>query len=98
MNRLILKLLHVIIPLKHETDVIYETKVCPQHYVIKFVSDLQQVNGFLRVFGFFHQYHLPPQYYRNIVVLLKMALNTIALTPTQISQCRQKLNFLLVRY
>jgi hypothetical protein len=29
MNRLILKLLHVIIPLKHETDVIYETKVCP---------------------------------------------------------------------
>jgi len=26
-----------------------------QHYVIKFVSDLRQVGGFLRVTRFFHQ-------------------------------------------
>jgi len=26
-----------------------------QHYVIKFVSDLRQVGGFLRVSGFLHQ-------------------------------------------
>ena len=40
-----------------------------QHYVIKFVSDLQQVGGFLRVLWF------PPH---NITeILLKVALNTI---------------------
>ena len=26
-----------------------------QHYVIKFVSDLQQASGFSRYFGFLHQ-------------------------------------------
>ena len=26
-----------------------------QHYVIKFVSDLRQIGGFLRYFGFLHQ-------------------------------------------
>ena len=31
-------------------------EVCSiQHYVIKFVSDLQQVSGFLRVLWFLHQ-------------------------------------------
>jgi hypothetical protein len=28
-----------------------------QHYVIKFVSDLLQVSGFLRVAGFLHRYN-----------------------------------------
>jgi hypothetical protein len=36
-----------------------------QHYVIKFVSDLRQVGGFLQVLRF------PPE------ILLKVALNTI---------------------
>ena len=49
-----------------------------QHYVIKFVSDLRQVHGFLRVFWF------PPKIksiHHNITeVLLKVALNTITLT------------------
>jgi hypothetical protein len=35
-----------------------------QHYVIKFVSDLQQVSGFLR---FLHQWNWPPRYNWNIV-------------------------------
>ena len=46
-----------------------------RHYVIKFVSDLQQVSGFLRVLGF------PPPIKltrHNITeILLKVALNTI---------------------
>jgi hypothetical protein len=41
-----------------------------QHYVIKFVNDLQQVNGFLRVLQF-----SPPIKLTDI--LLKGALNTI---------------------
>ena len=46
-----------------------------QHYVIKFISDLQQIGGFLRVlFGFLHQYNC-----RHDIaeILLKVALNTI---------------------
>jgi len=47
-----------------------------QHYMIKFVSDLRQVGGFLRVLWF-----LPPI---NITeILLKVVLNTIILTLTK---------------
>jgi hypothetical protein len=49
-----------------------------QHYVIKFVSDLQQVSGFLQVLRF------PPpiKLSHNITeILLKVALNIITLTP-----------------
>jgi hypothetical protein len=46
-----------------------------QHYVMKFVSDLRQVGGFLRVLRF------PPPTARHEIteILLKMALNTIKL-------------------
>jgi hypothetical protein len=46
-----------------------------QHYVIKFVSDLQQVGGFLRVLRF------PPPKKLTAMIWLKY-LNTIALTLT----------------
>ena len=43
-------------------------EVCSmQHYVIKFVNDLRQVGGFLRVLRFLHQYNWPPRYGWNIV-------------------------------
>ena len=47
-----------------------------QHYVIKFVSDLRQVGGFLRV----HQFP-PNKTDRNDIaeILLKVALTTITL-------------------
>ena len=35
-----------------------------QHYVIKFLSDMRQVGGFLRVL---HQLNWPPRYNWNIV-------------------------------
>jgi hypothetical protein len=38
-----------------------------QHYVIKFVSDLQQVSGFLQVLRLLHRLNLLPWYYWNIV-------------------------------
>ena len=38
-----------------------------ENYIMKFVSDLWQVGGFLRVLGFPHQYNWPPQYNWNIV-------------------------------
>ena len=38
-----------------------------QHYVIKFVSDLQQVGGFLWTLVFLHQQNWPSRYNRNIV-------------------------------
>ena len=41
-----------------------------QHYVIKFVSDLRQVDGFLRVLQF------PPPIKLVAMILLKVALNT----------------------
>jgi hypothetical protein len=46
-----------------------------QHYVIKFVSDLRQVDGFLWVF----QLPLPIKLNRHDIteILLKVALNTI---------------------
>ena len=47
-----------------------------QHYVIKFVSYLRQVSGFIEVLG------LSPTDRHNITeILLKMALNTITLSP-----------------
>jgi hypothetical protein len=48
-----------------------------QHYVIKFVSDLRQVGGFLQVLRY-----LPPiKLTANITeILLKVALNIISLT------------------
>ena len=48
-----------------------------QHYVRKFVSDLRQVGGFLRVLRF------PPPIKLNTTIteiLLKVALNTITIT------------------
>ena len=47
-----------------------------QHYIIKFVSDLWQVGGFLRVLWFPPPIKLTPRYSWNI---LKVALNTIIL-------------------
>jgi len=49
-----------------------------QHYVIKFVSDLWQVGGFLRILGF----PPPKKTDRHDItkILLKVALNTINLT------------------
>jgi len=48
-----------------------------QHYVIMFVSDLRQVGGFLRIFGF------PPTIKTDIhditEILLKVSLNTITI-------------------
>ena len=48
-----------------------------QHYVIKFVSDLQQVGGFLLVLWF------PPPIKLTATkeILLKVALKTITLVP-----------------
>jgi hypothetical protein len=49
-----------------------------QYYVIKFVSDLRQVGGFLGYSGFLHQQNWPPRYNWNVI---EMLLNTITLTP-----------------
>ena len=49
-----------------------------QHYVIKFVSDLRQVNGFERVVWFSPTYKTDSNYL--IEILLKVVLNTITLT------------------
>ena len=51
-----------------------------QHYVIKFVSDLRQVGGFLQILRF------PPpiKLTATAEILLKVALNTIILTLTPI--------------
>ena len=38
-----------------------------KHYLIKFISDLRQVGGFLRVLWLLHQYNWPPRYNWNIV-------------------------------
>jgi hypothetical protein len=51
-----------------------------QHYVIEFVSDLQQVFRFLHVLTFPLQIKLTATYLAEI--LLKVALNTITLTLT----------------
>ena len=54
-----------------------------QHHVIKFVSDLRQVGGFLRVLRF-----PPPIKLTNNIneILLKVELNAITLTPCVIDQ------------
>ena len=53
-----------------------------QHYVIKFVSDLRHVGGFLRVlrFNLISSTNKTERHYITIR-LLKVALNTIILTP-----------------
>jgi hypothetical protein len=38
-----------------------------QYYLIKFVTDLRQAGGFLRVFRFPRTIKLPPRYNRNVV-------------------------------
>jgi hypothetical protein len=55
-----------------------------QHYMIKFVNDLQQISGFLQILPF-----SPPikTYHHDIAeILLKVALNTITLTLLYICQ------------
>jgi hypothetical protein len=42
-------------------------KTITREYVIKFVSDLGQVGGFLRALRFLHQLNLPLRYNWNIV-------------------------------
>ena len=50
-----------------------------QHYVIKFVSELRQVSGFLLVLFFFSSFNKTDRH--DITeILLKVALNTITLT------------------
>ena len=62
-----------------------------QLYVIKFVSDLRQVGGFLRVLQFPPPIKLTVAIYTEI--LLKVALNTITLTITLVSvKCIQSMN------
>ena len=67
-----------------------------QHYVIKFISDLRQVGGFLQVLWF-----PPPISLTTMIILLKVALNTINQTKPlyriagklrrlQFSRCRCK--------
>ena len=61
----------------------FESRSCEvyliQHYVIKFISDLWQVGGFLRVLRF----HATKKTDRHNIteILLKVVLNTIAITP-----------------
>ena len=51
-----------------------------QHYVIKFVSDLRQVGGFLRVLRFPPSIKLTATIYLLTEILLKVALDTITQT------------------
>ena len=51
-----------------------------QHYVIKFVSDLRQVVGFLRVLRFPLKYKT--DHHDMTEIVLKVALNIITLTLT----------------
>ena len=73
----ILQLFKVVVVLS--SNLVHGKVYLIQHYVIKFVSDLRQVDGFLRVFQF-----PPPIKLTTMItiILLKVALNTIALTPT----------------
>ena len=48
-----------------------------QHYMIKFVSDLRQVSGFLRVFRFPPSKKIDSRSHDITKILLKLALNTI---------------------
>jgi hypothetical protein len=52
-----------------------------QHYVIKFVSDLRQVSGFLQALWFPPPIKLTTMYDHDITeILLKVALSTISQT------------------
>jgi hypothetical protein len=53
-----------------------------QHYVIKFVSDLWQVGGFLWVLWFLPPIKLTVMIHNTTEILLKVVLNTITLTLT----------------
>jgi hypothetical protein len=59
-----------------------------QHYVIKFVSDLWQVSGFLRILPFVST----SKTYRHDIteIMLKVALSTINLTPCVNSTYKMK--------
>jgi hypothetical protein len=61
-----------------------------QHYLIKFVSDLRQVGGFLRVLQFPPPIKLTATVYISCVteILLKVALNTINQTKSEYIQER----------
>ena len=64
-----------------------------QHYVIKFVSDLRQVVGFLQVLWFPPPIKLMAMIYNVAEILLKVALNTINQTKPSIllwSACKFK--------
>jgi len=66
-------------------------EVCSiQHNVIKFVSDLRQVSGFLRVLRFPPSIKLTATIYIFCVteILLKVALNTINQTKSEYIQGR----------
>jgi hypothetical protein len=51
-----------------------------QHYMIKFVSDLRQVCGFLRVLLYPPPIKLTTTIYNAAKILLTVALNTITIT------------------
>ena len=63
-----------------------------QLYVIKFVSDLRQVGGFLKVVRFPSQIKLTATIINITETLLKVALNTLTLYLT-ILECCVKVNF-----
>ena len=52
-----------------------------QHYVIKFVSDLRQVSGFLEVFGFSPPINTITLTPVTEVKMIMSPINTITLTP-----------------
>ena len=62
------------------------------HYVINFVSDLQQVGGFLQILCVSSTNETDR--YDMIEILLKVALNTIALTPSNVVQPARKRMYL----
>jgi hypothetical protein len=49
------------------TNLVHDEVYSIQHYVIKVVSDLWQVGGFLRLLRFIHQWKRPPRNNWNIV-------------------------------
>jgi hypothetical protein len=56
------------VPITTKFNHVHDEVYSIQHYVIKFVSDLRQVGGFLGYSGFLHDI---------TEILLKVALNTI---------------------
>jgi hypothetical protein len=58
------------------TSIVSSNPTQPQHYVIKFVSDLRQVGGFFRVLRFSSTNKTDPHGISEI--LLKVALHTLS--------------------